>query len=197
MSQHPFLVQEFFIDRQNRERIIRVEREIISNEPAQSENSSLLHPVELAPKFRVLSEIVELKLLFIEISSERNNAQLNVARAEFARGQPIESELNRIAAHKLLPQFRDSRVGSSRGNRKRFRVSRFVIDDPQRSAGELRIRRASLRENEIDPASDAKFVSCRERHFLRFEVPFGGELRPAPAWWQARCSLPSPPPSRP
>src|SRR5438874_12997910 len=158
MRQHPFLVQKLFIDRQGRERVIRVETELVSNQPAQSKDSGFLYSIELSPKIGVCGQIGHGQLRTLEVSAQRENTQMNFGSAELARGQSVEAELNGITADEFLSQIGGARFRCFSGRRQRLLASSFVIDNPNVSPGELRIVRLSLGEDEIDPAADSKFV---------------------------------------
>src|SRR5947209_20092668 len=143
----------------------------ISDCPAEAEDSAFLHSVQLAPKFGVISEIVQTELWFIEIGPERKNAQLHIGRAERAGGQSVKPELDRVAPNKLLSNLCDARLGRSSGDAERPHVAGFVINDPERVIGES-ASRFFLRKDQIDAAADTKFFSDCERHLLRVELPF-------------------------
>src|SRR5260370_37491546 len=101
MRQHPFLIQKLFIDRQGRERIIRVKTELVSDQAAQSEDSGFLHSMELSPKIGVRRKIGHRQLRPVPLSAQGNNAQMNFAGAECARGQSVASELNGVASPEI------------------------------------------------------------------------------------------------
>src|SRR5207237_10508159 len=105
MGQHPFLVQELFVDRQSRERIIGIKTKLISNRPAQSENSGLLHSIKLSPKIGIGGQIGHGQLRPVELGAQREKAQMNFGSAELARGQSVKAKLNGIAAHKFFSQI--------------------------------------------------------------------------------------------
>src|SRR5437762_10848525 len=149
MRQHPFLVQKLFIDRQGRERVIRVETELVSNQPAQSKDSGFLYSIELSPKIGVCGQIRHGQLRTLEVSAQRENTQMNFGSAELARGQSVEAELNSITADEFFSQIGGARFRFS-GGRQRLLASSLVINNPNVSPGELRIVRLSLGEDEID-----------------------------------------------
>src|SRR6266699_5576340 len=124
-------------------------------------------------------KIAKRKLWPFEFSAWREKAQLDFTRAKFARDQAVKTELDRIAAHELLAHSRESRLRCSPCRRKRFLVSRFVIDNPNVLAVEMGVVRPISRENEIDPSADPKVTAIQQNNLRRFQYPFGRHLRPA------------------
>src|SRR5207248_8763087 len=172
MCQHPFLVQKLFIDRQGRERIIRIKTELVSNQATQSEDSGFLYSIELSPKIGVGREISHGQLRTLEVSAQRKNTQVNFGGAELARGQSVEAELNGITADEFFSQIGGARFRCFSGRREGLLASSLVINNPNVSPGELRIVRLSLGEDEIDPAADSKFVPIVQRKKLsRLQFP--------------------------
>src|SRR5437868_7024585 len=125
MCQHPFLVQKLFIDRQGRERIIRVKTELVSNQATQSEDSGFLHSIKLSPKIGVGREISHGQLRSLQLGAQRKNAQVNFGGAELARGQSVEPELDGVAADELFSQIGHARLRRSPGRRQRLLASSF------------------------------------------------------------------------
>src|SRR5438876_10980355 len=167
MGQYPFLVQKLFIDGQGRERVIRVKTELVSNQAAQSEDSGFLHSIKLIPKIGVCGQIGHGQLRPLEVGAQRENAQVKLGSTELTRGQSVEAELNGVTAHEFFSQVGGARFRCFSGRRERLWTSSLVIDDPNTGAGQLRIVRSSLREHEIDPATDSKLVSVVQRKKLR------------------------------
>src|SRR6185503_5693867 len=158
MRQYPFLVQKLLVDWQRRERVIRVKTELVSNRPAQSEDSSFLHSINLSPEIGVCRKIGHGQLRPLQLGAQRKNAQMNLGGTEFTRGQSVKAELNAVAAHEFLSQIGGARLWCLSGRSERLHIAGFVIYDPNMGAAELRIARLSLGEDEIDPAADAKLV---------------------------------------
>src|SRR5436190_13113356 len=117
MRQHPFLIYKLFIDRQGRERVIRVETEFVSNQAAQSEDSGFLHSMKLSPKIGVRGKSGYVQLRPIQLGAQRQNAQMNFGSAELARGQSVKSELNSVATHEFLSQVGGARIRCFSGRR--------------------------------------------------------------------------------
>src|SRR5438132_5563709 len=159
MRQHPFLIQKLFIERQRRERIIRIKTELVSNQPAQSKDSGFLYSIELSPKIGVCGQIGHGQLRTLEVSAQRENTQMNFGSAELARGQSVEAELNGITADEFFSQIGGARFRCFSGRREGLLASSLVINNPNVSPGELRIVRLSLGEGEIDAGGAWKFVA--------------------------------------
>ena len=125
MRQHPFLVQKLLIDRQRRERVIRVKTELVSNRPAQSEDSSFLHSIKLSPKIGVCGKIGHGQLRPLQLGAQRKNAQMNLGGTEFTRGQSVKAELNAVEFLSQIGGARQCFPGGVSGF-----TSGFVIDNP-------------------------------------------------------------------
>src|SRR6266487_5633364 len=105
---------------------------------------------------------------------------MNLGSAERARGQSVKPELDGVAAHKFLSQIGGVSFGCFSGRREWLLTSGLVINNPNTGAGELRIARSSLREDEIDSAINSKFISAAQPKQLgRFQSPFRRHSRPA------------------
>src|SRR6476659_8587107 len=113
MRLHPFLIHELFVDWQGRERVVRVESELVSNQAAEPEDSGFLHSVKLGPKIGVGGKSDHLQLRPIELRAQRQDAQANLSGAELTRGQSIKAQLNGVAAHEFLAQVGRSRLRCS------------------------------------------------------------------------------------
>src|SRR5947207_10306172 len=184
MCQHPFLVQKLFIDRQSRERIIRIKTELVSNQATQSEDSGFLYSIELSPKIGVGREISHGQLRTLEVSAQRKNTQMNFGGAELSRGQSVEAELNGITGDEFFSQIGGARFRCFSGRRQRLLASSLVINNPNVSPGQLRIVWLLLGEDEIDPTADSKFVPIVQGKELgRFQFPLRRH-----SWPGIRCS---------
>ena len=179
MRQHPLLVEEFLVDWQRRQRIIRIETELVPNVTAQTEDSGFLHSIKLAPKIRVLREIADLQLRPVQFGAQREDAQIDLARTELARSHSVKAKLNGIAAHKFFPHFLQSNLRCFSGDGECLGIVGLVVGDPDVGVAELRIVGSRACQDEIDPAAKPKFASAVDRNSQgRLQVPFGRQLRP-------------------
>src|SRR5438445_3345789 len=139
MRQHPFLIQKLFIERQRRERIIRIKTELVSNQPAQSKDSGFLYSIELSPKIGVCGQIGHGQLRTLEVSAQRENTQMNFGSAELARGQSVEAELNGITADEFFSQIGGACLRCCSGRRRQVLGSSRVSGSQTVTSGGLPI----------------------------------------------------------